>query len=116
MYLSLNVIKSRRKHRISVGDGDNTELQTAQGAQSNAIEYLPIALILLFYLEYNGGNAWMIHVAGTALLAGRVIHALGLLNDSMRRRVLGMQITVYVLIGLCLLNLVYLPLDRILPL
>lgn len=38
IYLSFAVIKSRTKHRISVGDGDNEELQIAQGAQSNAIE------------------------------------------------------------------------------
>lgn len=116
MYLSFNVIRLRRKHQISVGDGGNTELQTAQGAQSNAVEYLPVSLILLFYLEFNGGDAWLIHLAGAALMTGRVIHAHGLLNDSMRRRVLGMQITVYVLVGLCLLNLLHLPLEKILPL
>ncbi len=116
IYLSFKVIKSRRKHRISVGDGGNEELQTAQGAQSNAIEYLPISLILLFYLEYNGAGAWIIHLAGAALISGRIIHAHGLLNGSMRRRVLGMQITIYVLIGLCLLNLVYLPLEKLAPL
>ena len=115
VYLSLNVIKSRRKHRISVGDGGNEELQTAQGAQSNAIEYLPISLILLFYLEYNGASPWIIHLAGIALITGRTIHARGLLNRRMHRRVLGMQITIYVLIGLCLLNLVYLPLDKLAP-
>ena len=115
IYLSLNVIKSRRKHQISVGDGGNEALQTAQGAQFNAIEYLPISLILLFYLEYNGAGTWIIHLAGIALITGRIVHAHGLLNRRMRRRVLGMQITIYVLIGLCLLNLVYLPLDKLVP-
>lgn len=33
-----------------------------------------------------------------------------------RRRVLGMQIFIYVIIGLCLLNLVYLPLDKLMQL
>jgi hypothetical protein len=32
------------------------------------------------------------------------------------RWVLGMQITIYVLIGLCLLNLVFLPLDKLMQL
>jgi len=114
IYLSFEVIKTRRRHQISVGDGDNEELQTAQGAQSNAIEYLPITLILLFYLEYNGAGSWIIHLAGMTLITGRVIHAYGLLNKSMRRRVLGMQITIFVLIGLCLLNLAFLPLDKLL--
>jgi uncharacterized membrane protein YecN with MAPEG domain len=38
IFLSFEVIKTRRKLQISVGDGDNEELQTAQGAQSNAVE------------------------------------------------------------------------------
>mgnify|MGYP001816990745 CR=1 FL=1 len=84
IYLSFEVIKTRRKHQISVGDGDNEELQTAQSAQSNAVEYLLITLILLFYLEYNGASNWLIHLTGSALIAGRVIHAYGLLNKSMR--------------------------------
>lgn len=115
IYLSFEVIKTRRKHQISVGDGDNEELQTAQGAQSNAIEYIPISLLLLFYLEYNGASNWIIHLAGIALISGRIIHAHGLLNRSLRRRVLGMQITIYILIGLCLLNIAHLPLDKLLP-
>ena len=111
--LSFQVIKTRRKLQISVGDGNNEEMQTVQGAQSNAIEYLPISLILLFYLEFNGAGPWLIHLLGIALVAGRVIHAHGLLNRNLRRRVLGMQITVFVLIGLCLLNLVFLPLEKL---
>ncbi len=114
IYLSFEVIKTRRRLQISVGDGNNEDLQTVQGAQSNAIEYLPISLLLLFYLEYNGASIWLIHLAGIALVTGRIVHARGLLKKNMKRRVLGMQITIYVLIGLCLLNIVYLPLDKLL--
>ncbi|MGB5279441.1 MAG: MAPEG family protein [Gammaproteobacteria bacterium] len=116
IYLSFEVIKTRRKHQISVGDGNNEELQTAQGAQSNAIEYIPISLLLLLYLEYNGASNWIIHLAGITLIIGRIVHAHGLLKRSLSRRVLGMQITIYVLIGLCLLNIAFLPLDKLLGL
>jgi uncharacterized membrane protein YecN with MAPEG domain len=114
IYLSMQVIKTRRKLQISVGDGNNEELQTAQGAQSNAVEYLPVTILLLFYLEYNGASNWIIHLAGISLIIGRIIHANGLLTRNMHRRVLGMQVTIYVLIGLCVLNLAYLPLDKLL--
>jgi hypothetical protein len=113
IYLSFQVIKTRRKLRISVGDGNNEELQTAQGAQSNAIEYIPISLLLLFYLEYNGASNWIIHLTGIALIAGRIVHAHGLLNSNLQRRVMGMQITITVLIGLCILNLGFLPLEKL---
>jgi uncharacterized membrane protein YecN with MAPEG domain len=116
IYLSFQVIKARRRLQISVGDGNNEELQTAQGAQSNAIEYIPISLLLLFYLEYNGASNWMIHLAGITLIAGRIVHAHGLLNSNFRLRVLGMQFTMYVLIGLCLLNLVFMPVDKLMQL
>jgi len=116
IYLSFQVISARRRLQISVGDGNNEELQTAQGAQSNAIEYIPISLLLLFYLEYNGASNWIIHLAGVALITGRIIHAHGLLNRSFRRRVLGMKITIYVLVGLCLLNLAFLPVDSLMQL
>ena len=116
IYLSFQVIKARRKLQISVGDGNNEELQTAQGAQSNAIEYVPISLLLLLYLEYNGASNWIIHLAGITLIAGRIVHAHGLLNRNFRRRVLGMQITIYALIGLCILNLAFLPLDKLMQL
>ena len=116
IHLSFEVIKTRRKLRISVGDGNNEALQTAQGAQSNAIEYIPISLLLLFYLEYNGASNWIVHLAGVSLIIGRVVHAHGLLKGSLPRRVLGMQITIYVLVGLCLLNLAYLPWGKLLAL
>jgi uncharacterized membrane protein YecN with MAPEG domain len=71
---------------------------------------------LLFSLEFNGASNWIIHLSGVTLIVGRIIHARGLLNKSFRQRVLGMQITVSILIGLCLLNLVFLPMDKLLQL
>ena len=52
-WLSINVINKRWKNKIDIGYGNNQELETAMAAQSNAIEYIPIALLLLFTLEYN---------------------------------------------------------------
>lgn len=109
LWLSMNVIKIRRRHRISVGDGDNQELITAMAAQSNAVEYLPVALLLLFSAELNHAHPGIIHILGIALLTARLIHARGILTDRLAIRVLGMQITFYTIIGLVVTNLVYLP-------
>ena len=78
-------------------------------AQSNALEYIPIALILLFALEYNNAPLLIVHAFGLLLLTGRVIHANAILTDNLRKRVLGMQITIWVLIGLAITNLVFIP-------
>jgi uncharacterized membrane protein YecN with MAPEG domain len=45
---------------------------------ANAVEYLPIALILLLILELNQTEPLLLHVFGILLLLGRVLHAWGL--------------------------------------
>jgi len=105
--LTLSVIKLRRKNRISVGDGGNEELQLAIRTHSNAVEYIPIALLLLLTLELNGAPKLLIYLLGAALLIGRIIHAMGLPAKNLQKRVLGMQITISLLITLAILNIVF---------
>jgi len=106
--LSLAVIKLRRKNRVSVGDGGNEELQLAIRTHSNAVEYIPIALMLLLMLELNGAPKILIHILGATLLVGRILHSMGLPKKDFKKRVLGMQITIYLLIGLAILNILFL--------
>ena len=108
-WLALNVVKARRKNRVLYADGGVKELQIARTAQSNAVDNIPITLILLFFLEYNGGNLWLIHIAGISFVIGRLIHCHGILTEKLKGRVRGMQITVWTIIALAILNLVYLP-------
>ncbi|MGZ5049604.1 MAG: MAPEG family protein [Methylobacter sp.] len=105
--LSLSVIKLRRQHRVSVGDGGIEALQLAIRAHANALEYMPMALLLLLLLELNDAPKMLVHLGGSALLAGRILHALGLSAKDLRKRVLGMQITLYLIIGLALLNIAF---------
>jgi len=106
--LSISVIKLRRKNRITVGDGGNEELQLAIRTHSNAVEYIPIALLLLLTLELNGAPKILIHLLGATLIIGRIFHAMGLPAKNLKRRVLGMQITIYLLIALAILNILFL--------
>ncbi|WP_262964144.1 MAPEG family protein [Methylobacter psychrophilus] len=106
--LSLSVIKLRRKNRIIVGDGGNEELQLAIRTHANALEYIPITLLLLLTLELNGAPKILIHILGSTLIIGRIIHAIGLPAKNLRKRVLGMQITIYLLIALAILNILFL--------
>lgn len=109
VWLSLYVIKVRHNQQISLGDGDNSQLITAMAAQSNALEYIPISLILLFSLEYNNGPLWLIHALGISLLIGRVIHAKAILSENLELRVTGMKITIWVIILLASCNIIFLP-------
>lgn len=112
-WLSLNVIKVRRSQRVSVGDGGKEELKVAIGAQFNAVEYIPITLLLLFALELNHANHYFIHLFGLLLIVGRVIHAWALLKGNLSKRVLGMQITLYNLLILAVANIIYMPFDKL---
>jgi|26BtaG_2_1085354.scaffolds.fasta_scaffold00235_20 hypothetical protein len=113
--LSLGVIAVRRKHKIGLGDGGNDELQAAIRAQGNATEYIPITLILMFLLENIVVYNWIIHLAGITLLTGRIIHAIGIKNQDIKKRVLGMKITLYMIIALSILNIVYFALAYLMP-
>ena len=104
-WLALQTIKSRRANRVKLGDGGNFALQSAIRAQGNFAEYMPIVLILLFLLEYNGMYYLVIHAVGMAFLAGRWIHAQGLLKDNLRYRMRGMDFTLAILIGLAVANI-----------
>lgn len=107
VWLSLNVIKLRRSKKVILGDGGETDLQYAIRAQGNATEYIPICLILLVLLELSGINIWLLHLGGIAIIMGRLLHAKGLLSQSLSIRVLGMQFTFFTIIGLSSINIAY---------
>ncbi len=76
--LSLRIALLRRKLRIGIGDGGDAGLARAIRAQANAIEYVPLLLVMLLIAENNGASVAMMHACGAGLLLARVLHALGL--------------------------------------
>lgn len=113
--LAMNVIKARRKNKVALGDGDCQELIIARSAQANAVDYCPIALILMLFLELNGGHLIAIHVVGILFVTGRIIHSRAILSEDLRGRVRGMQLTFFMIYALVILNLVYFPYTKLLP-
>ena len=76
LILAGRVINQRRIHSVSLGDGGNKVLRQRIQAHENAGEYIPIGLVLLACLEIQGASALTVHVLGSMLLAGRVLHGL----------------------------------------
>ncbi|QTH64747.1 MAPEG family protein [Psychrosphaera ytuae] len=76
--LSFRIIRMRLKFKIGIGHGEQNELHRAIRVHANFAEYVPLALILLVFLEINQTASWILNVLGTALLIGRVLHAMGL--------------------------------------
>lgn len=109
MGLSFQVIKQRRIAKVAYADGGIDALKIARSAQSNAMDYIPITLLLMALVEQNGASVYWIHFAGILFVIGRGLHARAILNDRLSGRVLGMKLTFSVMLGLMALNLYYLP-------
>jgi uncharacterized membrane protein YecN with MAPEG domain len=73
-YLAAAVIRLRIIHNISIGDGNNKDLKILIRRHANFIEYVPICLLLIMLSESNGAGFWLVHLAGSSLLLGRILH------------------------------------------
>ena len=81
--LSLRVVFLRRKLRVGVGTGGHESLQLAVRAHANFNEYVPLALILMLALEMGTtGSGRLLHLLGSMLVIGRVLHGLVGINLS----------------------------------
>ncbi|HET6907515.1 MAG TPA: MAPEG family protein [Rhodanobacteraceae bacterium] len=105
--LALRVMSLRHRHHVGLGAGGNESLARAIRAHANAVEYLPIALLLLLILELNQTRVWLVHVFGIVLIVARVLHAIGL---SARPgysfgRFVGTALTIAVMLAMALLLL-----------
>ena len=78
LVLSLRIVALRRKLRIGIGDGGDAGLSRAIRAQANAIEYVPLLLVMLLIAENNGAGVGFVHACGAGLFIARVLHAVGL--------------------------------------
>ena len=70
---SFDVVRLRMQYRVAYGDGGFSELQSAIRIHGNAVEYIPVALVLLLFMEMNGAETWMVHICGLILIAGLLI-------------------------------------------
>lgn len=93
IYLSAQTIKVRRRVRVAVGDGGNSEMLRAMRVHANFAEYVPFTLVLLGMLELQASPAWVLHALGVLLLVARCSHAYGVSqsDENFRFRVLGMM-------------------------
>ncbi|MGA0024714.1 MAG: MAPEG family protein [Burkholderiales bacterium] len=107
--LSVRTIRLRRRYRVAIGDGRNTLLQRAMRVNANFSEYVPLTLLLIWFVELHDGPRLHVHALGIALLCGRVLHAWGVSQDkeNLRYRTAGMMLTFSVLITASLLILLY---------
>jgi uncharacterized membrane protein YecN with MAPEG domain len=71
--LGINVTVHRVKLSVPLGDGGNPQMLRMIRLHGNAVEYIPLALVLQLAYEINGGWHSALLVIGIALVAGRLI-------------------------------------------
>ena len=105
--LVLVVVKLRRGFKVGIGDGGNRDLARAIRVHGNAIESIPLFLLLLAVYELNGGHANLLHFFGAIFFFARIAHASGMLasTGASRGRVFGTVGTNGCLLGLAIANL-----------
>ena len=93
--MSTYVITLRAKTNVLVGHPDNMNLLVATRRHSNLSEFIPFAILMMGLSELLGlGSTWL-HVAGVALIAGRLIQLFGSKADNspLARRVTGVLLS-----------------------
>lgn len=81
--LIFQIVRLRWALRVGLGDGEDRGLRKAIRAHGNFIETAPWAIFLMLLLEITGAaSSTILHAYGSALLAGRLLHAWGISHHS----------------------------------
>lgn len=104
--LSVDTIRGRRTHKISLGTGPQNEILPLVSAHSNFSGYVPLLLILLYIAEEAKLSAYLIHAFGISITLGRVFHYLAMKEggNAFKKRVTGMMLTLWPLIILSVMS------------
>ena len=79
--LSFHVANTRRITKITLGTGGNARLERRIRVQGNFAEYVPMALILLTFIELQRWPPSLVHGLCVVLLAARLVHAYGVSQE-----------------------------------
>ncbi|MFI2809689.1 MULTISPECIES: MAPEG family protein [Microbulbifer] len=76
--LAFRVVRFRRGEKVGVGSGGKHYAEVLIRTHANAVEYVPIALLMMLVAEINGLSAFWLNILGGLLVLGRFLHAWGL--------------------------------------
>ncbi|MBS1217385.1 MAG: glutathione metabolism protein [Proteobacteria bacterium] len=107
--LSLRTIRLRRRYHVAIGDGRKELLQRAMRVNANFAEYVPLSLLLIYFVELHDGPRLHVNALGIALICGRLLHAWGVsrMPENFRYRTVGMALTFGVMLIAGILILLY---------
>ncbi len=105
--LMVPIIRLRGSLRVGLGDGGHRSLHQAIRAHGNALEMVPIFLMLMLVYELNRGSPTALYAFGTVFLVARLLHVWGMYSSAGTSfgRAAGTAVSIGVLIFLALANL-----------
>lgn len=81
LWLAMATGAARRACGVALGDGGNPRLVRVMRGHANAIENIPITLVLMIVAAGIGTPVFVLHGLGAAFTAGRVVHAAHFVQD-----------------------------------
>ena len=98
--LTMRVARYRGRAGVVLGSGGDAELERRIRAHGNFMEYVPLALILLGFMEAQRNSLYLLHALCLLLLIGRICHAIAIsrVGSVGPLRFIGMALTGTVLI------------------
>ena len=105
--LAAVVMQLRRTLKIGMGDGGNRDLARAIRVHGNAIESIPLFLVLFGVYELNHASPSALHFFGAVFFISRALHAWGLFSSggASPGRLSGIVGTYFCLTALAVTNL-----------
>lgn len=104
MMVSMRRVELGKEHgdiaKFPYQDGGDEKLKRRIRAFGNFIEYTPMSIVMLGLLEVNGGSSTLIWALGGVFVAGRILHAIGMLTNPHfpLPRIIGMFATYAILV------------------
>ena len=98
--LSVRTIRTRHSRGVALGHGEDPAMLRAMRVHANFAEYVPLALLLIYFVELSSQAPWLVHLLGVTLLLARLCHAFGMSRtpENFRYRVVGMGLTFSVIL------------------
>lgn len=82
MFLAYKVVVFRKTKKVGLGDNGDESGMLAIRAHANAVEYIPMIVILMGLYEANGGSSLVLNIIGALAVIGRILHAFGLSKNA----------------------------------
>lgn len=74
-WLVLATSRLRGRYKVWVGDGGVAHLERIMRGHANAVENMPMTILLLLIAALLGTSALALHLLGVAFTIGRALHA-----------------------------------------